>query len=1477
MNFTEQHTTSKERATLSSYAKAVSAGSSMRRAKRLGRIFRGAFVTRGAFAGVKGSGAPSHRSHAQMTALAGAFAFLFFVAIFSPTATAAPPVLWQTKAPPEIPACGAGHVGQARGGATAPVGASNAGHVFVGDQSCRRVAEFTAWGVFVKAWGWDVAPDGAPGDTLADEFEICTIVCQTGTRGTAGTGQFDTPVSIAVDASGDIYVFQPGTGARVQKFNPAGEFIRTWGWNVVSAGPGQSDEIQTLTVSATAGQFTLTFGANTTADIPFDASAAAVAAELNGLASINTGGGSVSVSGGPGDATGSSPYLISFDGGPLAGTDVAQLSAADGTLPLSGGNPASDAIVATINPGATGFEICVPADGDTCQAGIPGTGRGQFPASGATGIQGLSTVMDITPDDKVFVGDNGRIQRFNTAGEFQATVPLTGETVQHLAVDAAGNFYLAYRLTPNAGSNVSKPNVVKLSPAGTPLPPVFEVSNPRGLDVASDGHVYAFEQSSAATAEGGSAQGRIRHFDPSGNQVETVPSAGESADLNNLSTGLSVNNCGTAQNSVYHSNNSAPSFLRAYSEPPDPDLCGEPEEVPPVITDAHAISVGAGDAVVRARVNPRFWEDTAYAVQYATAACIEAEGWEAACVQERPASPLQLGAGVTSADILTKGVALTGLSPNTAYRYRFVAESSGGGPVYGEGPASSAPGDAAWEACIADPECGSFRTLRTFPLPAAPNTDCSNRQFRVGPSANLPDCRAYEMVSPLDKDNGDVNIAAKNGPHEPAAVSRSAADGTGLSYVSYRAFAEPEGAPYVSQYIARRSSELGWSSESIVAPGTSYYPNGGGLALGDSPFKTFTEDLCHGWTFFDSLPALTPDALQGKTNYYRRDNCDPGKGLFEPLITEAETQHMNTGPDALAADRFWPELQGVSENGHSIFRIAEPLTANTSGISIQLYERHPGGLRAVCVLPGQTTAIAQDCSAGTANEGEIRGSVPQGEAPFGMRRQSVDNAISNNGSRIIWSAGAGLFVRLDGEQTIQISSSSNVRFQTAATDGSAVIFSVGGELSSFNVDEAISLAGEGKSGAEIMAGAKTQIAPGGLVENILGASEDATRVYFASTQVFTTEPNSEDATAQGGQPNIYYHEVGSGEYRFVGSLRPGGPSVGGDVISVLRLYSPVNNRPAYRTSQVSADGSALVFNSTAALTGADNRDRAGQAIRPLAEVFVYDAQSDTLACASCHRGGVRPVGRDLSINQSSNITNWMAAVVPHPQSQTYNRRPLSDDGRRLFFDSFNPLTLADTNGRRDVYEFRWANGGCEADGSVMLESEGGDPWGCLGLISSGKSPADSEFMDADRSGDNVFFATEGSLVPQDYGLRDAYVARVGGGLPPPAKPVECEGEACQGAATAPSFDSPSSASFAGPGDPVAQPNCGGLTRQASRLANRARRARRAARLVKTPAKAQRMRRAARRNVRRARDLGKRAKRCRAAQRRAANTSGGAGR
>jgi hypothetical protein len=133
---------------------------------------------------------------------------LVLVALPGATSAApAPKTLWQS--------CPGGtEAGQCsipRGIAADPA----SGHLFIADQTNRRMVELTAWGEFVKAWGWGVR-DGA------SELQSCTAAtgCIKGLIGVE-LGEFDAPEGVAVDSAGDVYVVDFGNH-RVEKFDPSG-------------------------------------------------------------------------------------------------------------------------------------------------------------------------------------------------------------------------------------------------------------------------------------------------------------------------------------------------------------------------------------------------------------------------------------------------------------------------------------------------------------------------------------------------------------------------------------------------------------------------------------------------------------------------------------------------------------------------------------------------------------------------------------------------------------------------------------------------------------------------------------------------------------------------------------------------------------------------------------------------------------------------------------------------------------------------------------------------------------------------------------------------------------------------------------------------------------------------------------------------------------------------------------------------------
>ena len=163
-----------------------------------------------------------------------------------------------------------------------------------------------------------------------------------------------------------------------------------------------------------------------------------------------------------------------------------------------------------------------------------------------------------------------------------------------------------------------------------------------------------------------------------------------------------------------------------------------------------------------------------------------------------------------------------------------------------------------------------------------------------------------------------------------------------------------------------------------------------------------------------------------------------------------------------------------------------------------------------------------------------------------------------------------------------------------------------------------------------------------------------------------------------------------------------------------------------------------------------------------------------------------------------NLVSWQAARIPGWESSLYPTRVLSEDGRRVFFESFEALVLGDTNGKADVYEWEEAGAGsCKEKDAAFVEASGG----CLYLISAGTSGADSEFVDASADGQDVFIRTAQSLLPQDPGLFDIYDARAAGGFPaPPTPKPECEGEACQSPPAPPQDPTPASSTTRGQGN-----------------------------------------------------------------------------
>jgi NHL repeat len=934
-----------------------------------------------------------------------------------------------------------------------------------------------------------------------------------------------------------------------------------------------------------------------------------------------------------------------------------------------------------------------------------GEGPGEFSVKQVSQITERDYI-DIGPDELLYVGDKNRIQKFELDGTYVGSLPAPVEgNPAGLTVDpVSGDVYFVL------GNSFGEISTYRLNEATGVILDELPTTSVEGITADPAGTVYVSDDPGPGTLIP-KENPLLREIDSSGELVESCCSStsedGEEMDLPAVETNV-VTMAGDSDLYVAHSNvASGTAFVEVRGPAPDK---WPPPQVPPRIEAQFASTVGEEDATLKARINPNFWQDTRYYVEWGTGSC--ATG---GCPNKTPAPPGSLlTSQIVKKSIVTEEIELAGLEANTVYHYRFVADSGGGGPVYGIDPDGPEGSEAA------DEEKGLEATFTTFAPADDPEEECANDAFRPehSPSASLWECRAYEMVSPVDKLGGDVLVAGNiNG--NPARLNQAATDGNKVAYSSYRSFGDAESAGYTTQYMAQRSEEVdGWVTQAISPAREG--PSAIKTAGLDTQYKAFTEDLKYGWLVFDTEPALAPGGVPGYPDLYRRDN---EAGSYE---TDSPAKPTNAAPQD-----YNVEMQGHSADGsHTVFRALGKLTTSASSIAsiYQTYEYVDGVLRLVSVKPGGGAMLVET------TVGSMGSSFDNG------RETNATHAVSDDGAEIYFGEREGLrrlFVRTNGTQTTAVSAG-EATFWAGKPDGSAAIYTEAGALKRFELGTKTS---------------STLVASG--VVGVMGQSSDLSRIYLVSTSAL-------GGGAVAGKPNLYLYEEGQ-PLAFVATLSKG---------DLGRFASPVSLSPDAHVARVTEDGGAAIFMSRASLTGAENIDP--DSGEETAEVFRYDAGSEELNCLSCNPTGASPAGRQLFFK--SNLRDyWYASRIPVWEMQMHASRAIAADGRRVFFNSTNGLVPRDVNGMQDVYEWEAAGKGFCEETSPNYSSAAG---GCVNLISTGKDENDSEFVDASAEGRDVFFLTGQSLLTQDPGQVDLYDAREGGGFEPvPPAPEICETEA----------------------------------------------------------------------------------------------------
>lgn len=802
----------------------------------------------------------------------------------------------------------------------------------------------------------------------------------------------------------------------------------------------------------------------------------------------------------------------------------------------------------------------------------------------------------------------------------------------------------------------------------------------------------------------------------------------------------------------------------------------------PSVEDEYAEKVGITSADLGARINPNE-AATTYRFEYGPT---EAYGTSV------PASAADVGVG---AEGVLVAQAIGDLTPGTLYHYRVVATNAEGATV------------------------GSDQAFTTFAPESAAGDTCSNTIIRAEQfSAFLPDCRAYEMVSPPNKNGGDV---AADPEHTIAAV-----DGNAIKYSSTTAFGDAQGAEVLgAEYISHRETGgSGWTTHGINPPQEA--PAYG--LFGPQAYVGFSPDLSKG-VYFAKSPVISghPNVEHVANLYLRTDLLTAFPGTYQ-LLSDSVAPVL--------ARSLWEYNQGIEFDGasadwsHLIFETYENLTSNAPSQPAgcgeerelyclpRLYEWHDGQVTLVGILPGGTVAEASVGGGGGGGGGY--------STPFGGLRSvpQGEHAISSDGSRVIFTAGSlttlpegpytrtagDLYMRINGDETIQLNVSERtdcadhspctggpepdpaghqpVAFMRATPDDSKVLFVTREELTddagpTMNLYMFSADAPAGKHLTLISHDEEPDAEPAGTT--VLGASEDLSYIYFVSKKpLLRGEPPIESYAEE-----LYVWHAG--QIRTVAIKPDMGELVGwGEGFGQYKILHEFRVTPDGKTAvfETASPELAKAFGYDNQLTpkpgGSEARgeyvcDGHVESRRYCKEIYLYH-YPESLTCVSCDPSGARPV----SNASMESIADFFGGITFSPPSQTFDE-PLTKDGRYVFFNTVDALVPRDTNGYTDVYEY-------DADTRRVA------------LISSGTCACSSNFLDASASGSDAFFVTHQPLVKMDFDTGgDVYDARVGGGIAAQNEPAPapCEGDDCQGPAKAtPGASLPASLTFSGAGN-----------------------------------------------------------------------------
>jgi hypothetical protein len=385
-------------------------------------------------------------------------------------------------------------------------------------------------------------------------------------------------------------------------------------------------------------------------------------------------------------------------------------------------------------------------------------------------------------------------------------------------------------------------------------------------------------------------------------------------------------------------------------------------EIAPVVESISSMNITSEEAELRATINPGSLE-THYTFEYTTQQDFEEEGFATAIAADEGETPVS-GEGVNVF------AAVTGLLPGTVYRFRVVVKNSKG----------------------ADEGEALFKTYLATPPPKL----CSNDAFRVEASAGLPDCRAYEVVTPANTNGRTPSGVGIGFTGDLFPTTQATPGGENLSFVVEGGSlpgSEGTGSFHGDPYLATRTA-TGWRTShtgpngeevAVLVPGSpspdqgySFWTTGGEVGEGSAVIN-------HKPTHYVRYP-------DGRTELVGRGSLGIDPRAMGDLITDG--------------------------GGHIIFS-----TSNLIEPAVQLEEDAP---------PSGTTAVYDRTSDEVTHVVSL---LPGDITPkAGEIAQYVGASLDGTG--IAFTIGKKLYLRFNNEETYEVGE--NITFAGFAEGGARI-------------------------------------------------------------------------------------------------------------------------------------------------------------------------------------------------------------------------------------------------------------------------------------------------------------------------------------------------------------------------------------------------------------------------------------------------------